>query len=284
MMPARTPAPAVSVLMAVHNGERFLREAVQSVLDQTFTDFELVIVDDASTDGSSAILDSHADPRLVRIRNDQNLGLTRSVNLGRSRCRGPIVARFEADYVCEPARFRRQVEVLARQPRTTVLGCLTRHIDESGRVVVDHSYCGEPGFLKWDLARWNPVFHPTVMMRKDRLLAVGGYDESFRYAQDYDLFTRLVMAGDDVRLIEEPLLRFRDSAGSITKTKRPAQAECEMRARRKYVAWLLHRPVADEALAAARRLMSWEPLPTEGLPRPLVRDGLALLMACRRAV
>jgi hypothetical protein len=270
--------------MAVHNAEKYLRQAVESVLDQTFANFELVIVNDASTDGSSAILDRVSDRRVIRIRNDQNQGLTRSLNAGLAHCRALLFARMDADDICEPERLRRQVELMDSEPRTAVVGCLTRHIDEDGRVFSEQRYCGEPNYLKWDLARWNPVFHPTTLMRRQVVLAAGGYDETFRYAQDYDLFTRLVMAGHELRVIEEPLLRFRESAGSITKSKRPEQAACELRARRAYVRWLLGREVSDEALVAARRLLSWEPLTPDDRPRERLRQGLALLIACRRAV
>lgn len=269
--------PAISVLLAVHNGERYVQHAVQSVLSQTFGNYELLIIDDASTDGTASILDRFSDERIVRITNDENLGLTRSLIQALPRCRAPLIARMDGDDISEPTRFDRQFARLDAHPDVALVACLTRHIDEQGRELATQRYAGDLGFLKWDLCRWNPLFHPTVMFRKAAVEEVGGYDPRFRYAQDYDLFTRLVMAGHRVENITEPLLRFREWGGSVTKQKRQAQAELELDVRRRYVAWMLGREVSDEALIASRRLLSWTPL--ESFEH--IRAGLRLIVATR---
>src|SRR5882672_2663017 len=124
--------PKVSVLLPVWNAERYLAGSIESVLDQTFADFELLIVDDASTDGSRALIERYRDRRIRLVENEKNLGVTRSLNLGLERARGRYVARADADDLCAPERLERQVAFLDAHPEVALVASCARWIDEHG--------------------------------------------------------------------------------------------------------------------------------------------------------
>ncbi len=129
--------PRVSVLMSVYNGERFLRDSVESILGQTFTDFEFLILDDGSTDSTCEILEEYAnkDARIVLVRNDRNLGLTRSLNKGLRLVRGEYLARQDADDISLPKRLEMQVKFLDAHPEVGVVGSALEIIDENGNTI-----------------------------------------------------------------------------------------------------------------------------------------------------
>src|ERR1043165_9066720 len=123
-------SPHVTVLMAVYNGEPFLAKAIDSILAQTYEDFELLVVDDGSTDATPDIVRSYGDRRVRTVRNPRNIGLARSLNVGLAEARGALVARHDADDLSYPDRFRRQVEFLAAHPDVAVLGTRFDSIDQ----------------------------------------------------------------------------------------------------------------------------------------------------------
>jgi glycosyltransferase involved in cell wall biosynthesis len=205
-MPGR---PLVTVLLSVHNDLRFLPQAVESILAQAFDDFELLIIDDGSTDGSGVYLDELRDSRIRVRRNVANLGLTCSLNLGLDAAAGRWVARMDADDVSEPDRLERQVAFFQANADVGIVGTSRTLIDERG-VVVAHAPAVESDVdIRWKCLLGNPFAHPTVMFRLDLLNAHRlRYDESFRTAQDYELWTRLLMVTRGANL-PEPLLRYR---------------------------------------------------------------------------
>src|SRR5579864_8737730 len=127
--------PKVSVLLAVHDGEPYVHEAVRGVLKQTFREFEFLVVDDASTDNTVAIVDSFADPRIRILRNEHNLGQVPSLNRGLLEARGEYVARIDADDVSLPRRLERQVALLDAQPEVALVGAWMSLVDDSGRPI-----------------------------------------------------------------------------------------------------------------------------------------------------
>lgn len=217
----RDDAPAVSVLMAVYNGEAFLEEAVASVLGQTFTDFEVVVIDDGSTDATGDVLRrlAAADPRLLVSRHD-NRGLTASLNAGLARCRGRYIARMDGDDVCHPERLAVQVAAMEASPEVVALGCRVRLVDGEGRVrktrpvLLDHDaitrqlWAGDGGVIP----------HPGLLVRASAIRAVGGYDERYATAQDLDLYLRLGEAGR-LANVPEVLLDYRVHGGSVNATR-----------------------------------------------------------------
>jgi glycosyltransferase involved in cell wall biosynthesis len=182
----------VTVLLAVHNGADTLQRAIDSVRAQTFEDWELLVVDDASTDGSAALLQENAriDARITSIRNDQNRGLAFSLNRGWRAARGELIARLDADDVCLPERLQLQADFMAAHPEVAVLGGGAEIVDQAG------SPCGvllrpqDHETLAARIYRENPFIHPSVMARRSFFEAMGGYDERCARGQDYDLWSR----------------------------------------------------------------------------------------------
>jgi len=212
--------PLVTVLMSVHNGAAFVGDAVRSILEQTFGDFELVVIDDGSDDGSSEIVAAYRDPRVRILRNESNLGLTRSLNIGLAAARGGLVARQDADDISLPDRLRRQVTAFAAQPAMVLLGTQAHVVSERGRRVPAAGWrkCTTPLGIEWQLMFENPFVHSSVMFRRDVILDdFSGYDETFRTNQDIELWSRVAHrypAGN----LDDPLLVLRVRARSVSKS------------------------------------------------------------------
>lgn len=181
----------VSVLMPVYNGATYLREALDSILRQTFRDFEFIIINDGSTDRSAEIVRSYDDPRLRYFENEQNIGLIRSLNRGLALARSPYIARMDADDISLPERLAKQVEFLDAHPEVGVLGCAVQVTDGCGNPSHVWRFPAEHGFLRWCLCFYNPIPHPTVMMRREVVDQVGEYSSDMIHAEDYDLWRRL---------------------------------------------------------------------------------------------
>ena len=161
--------------MPVYNGERYLRQAVASVLAQTFEAFELIVIDDASVDRTPEILASFADSRIRVLRNVQNLGIVGSLNRGMSAARGRYIARMDADDLCLPTRFVRQMDFLERHPDIVLVG--TNFFSLSNGHVQKHSGLIDPDsrLLRCLFYFGNPVAHPTMMFRSEIVPALGQY-------------------------------------------------------------------------------------------------------------
>jgi glycosyltransferase involved in cell wall biosynthesis len=212
-------APRVSVVMAVYNGERYLSEAIESVLCQTFADFEFLIHDDGSTDGSPAVLGRYTqtDAR-ISVSSEPNSGLPASLNKLIGRAKASLIARMDADDICRPERLEHQLNYMDAHPDISVLGSFIRYIDKDGRPVrdMDHPLTHEKIDAR-NLAGGTALVHPTVMFRTEAIRAVGGYDESFPNAEDLDLWLRV---GEKFRLGNYPqvLLDYRFHPFSISGT------------------------------------------------------------------
>lgn len=216
--------PAISVILPVYNGECYVQEAVESILAQTFTDFELIIINDGSTDGSGAILRALAvrDPRIVLVERP-NGGLVSALNEGIQRARAPIIARMDADDVAMPERFALQLARMSAEPGLGVLGSFIRIVDKTGRFIRQCDYPVNPEETVRFLEHGSPVAHPTVMMRKEAVIKVGGYRRAFLQAQDYDLWLRISEAGYAIANIPQPLLNYRMHSGNVSTVHREAQ-------------------------------------------------------------
>ena len=186
----------ISVLMSVYNSQAYLQAAIDSVLQQTFREFEFVIIDDCSTDGSWEILTAYAaqDRRIRLRRNRENLGLTRSLNQGLAEIRGKYVARMDADDVSLPDRFARQYQFMEANPAVGVCGTWTKTIGEGTRHVAlgyVNQYPADDKTIRCWLLFGVGLAHPSVFLRRELLLKAGlTYDNSYRCCQDYDLWTR----------------------------------------------------------------------------------------------
>jgi glycosyltransferase involved in cell wall biosynthesis len=202
--------PVVSVLMPVYNAERYIDEAVRSVLQQTFSNFEFVIIDDGSTDRSGALLSALAagDSR-IRLFSRPNTGYLRALNEGLGHCSGEFVARMDADDVSLPDRFERQIGYLREHPECLAVGSSMLRIDADGDPICEEPMPAEHEEIVACLLQGAGALpHPSAMIRREALVAVGGYREAYYGAEDHDLWLRLAERGRLANL-PEPLIKCR---------------------------------------------------------------------------
>ena len=205
--------PIISVIMAVFNGEEYIKSAVDSILSQTFGDFELIVVNDGSQDNTLKILQSFTDDRMQVISNSKNEGLAKSLNTGISRARGHYIARQDADDISLPQRLQKQFDYMQRYPKIAVLGTARKTMLSDGSVKLSSSPLESPTFE--DLLKKSFFVHGSVMLRKDSLEKVSGYNEIFHYTEDYDLWLRLAKEAP-VANLSEPLYVIRRHEDRIT--------------------------------------------------------------------
>lgn len=217
--------PRISVVMPAYNCAAFVEEATRSVLSQTFTDFELIIVDDGSTDGTCEILKQFAkEDSRIRLVCAEHQGLVAALNLGVSLARADLIARMDSDDVCLPNRFALQLEYLLAHPSAVAVGTNAEMIDPDG----DPLGIVTPDFEPQELARKLiagksvKIWHPSILLRKDILQNVGGYRAKYQHAEDFDLWLRMSEVGE-LHNLREVLLLYRQHPGSICAQQRPAQ-------------------------------------------------------------
>lgn len=218
--------PAVSVLLPVRNAVAYLDECLESLVAQTLEDFEIVAVDDASTDGSRARLDrwERSDDR-VRVVGNPDPGLVGALNLGLAGCRAPLVARMDADDRAHPERLERQVERFREEPDLAVVACLVRHFSDDGvgrgltiyeewlNSLLHHDEILRDRFVE------SPIPHPGAMFRRDVVLESGGYRDR-GWPEDYDLWLRLAAMGCRFGKVPRVLHHWRDRTDRLTRTDR----------------------------------------------------------------
>jgi len=188
--------PAVSILLAVRNGELFLEQSVDSVLNQKYRNFEFIITNDGSSDTTSHILDTFVarDNRIRIINNKYSIGLTRSLNNSLSVSKGEFIARIDHDDIWHPDKLDRQISFLNAHPEIGLLGTSYWEMDSDGtnlrRAVLP--LCQTDDEIRRALYCYNPFFHSSIVARRTLLMEIGGYNTRFKYAQDYELWTRLI--------------------------------------------------------------------------------------------
>lgn len=183
-------SPKISVVMAVYNGMPYLKAAVKSILGQTYGDFEFIIVDDASTDGSLKYLASLKDRRIKLLKNKKNMGLAKSLNIALRQAYGDFIARMDADDVSLPERFEKQIKFLEKNPEIDLCGTWAYLIDSKGNKIGEKKYPVEPEKVKKALTWYTAVIHPTYMGTARFFKELGGYRDNFDFAEDYDLLSR----------------------------------------------------------------------------------------------
>jgi len=183
--------PCVSVVMSVYNCAKYIQGSIESIIKQTFTDWEFVIIDDGSNDGTSMLLERFCnDPRIKVIRQD-NLGLTKSLNIGLKIAQGKYIARQDADDVSFPARIAKQVDFLDSKPDFGLVGTWAEWTDENDTCLQILDYPTMDNDIQETLMKKCCFTHGSVVMRKSAVDDVGGYCEDFFLAQDYDLWLRI---------------------------------------------------------------------------------------------
>lgn len=222
-------SPKVTVLLAVRDGAPYIGSALESVLDQTFADFELLVVDDASADSTVDIVLSFADERIRLLRNDRNLGQVPSLNRGLREARGRYVARMDADDICRRERLARQVALLDAEPRVGLVGSWLDLIDERGRRVgrLRERLDDYVSYVYATLIMRVYVAHSAAMYRRDAVLDLGGYDESTGPSEDKDLWRRLLLERWDARNVPAPLVAYRLHPGQLSQVRSAVQREVD---------------------------------------------------------
>jgi glycosyltransferase involved in cell wall biosynthesis len=207
----------VSVLLPVFNGARTLPAAIDSILAQTHRDFELIMIDDSSTDNSAEVIRAYAgrDQRILPVYHARNAGLAPTLNEGLQLAQGDFVARMDQDDESLPQRLARQLEYMSAHPRAAVAGSFVFHMGRWRRYDRLVEFPTKPEEIRTALQRYNCLYHPSTMLRRSAILDLGGYRSAFQNAEDYDLWLRVSKA-HDLENIPEPLIRYRLSVNGMT--------------------------------------------------------------------
>lgn len=200
--------PDISVIMGVYNGEGYLKESIESILNQTYPHFEFLIINDCSTDHSKDIILSYKDSRIRLINNESNLGLARSLIKGIELAKGEFIARHDADDISLPTRLERQVNYLKQHAHIGLVGSYFIVIDEMGNFLYNVNPPASPAALKRELGFRNPIAHGSTLFRKICLEKIGTYRVEFKESEDYDLWLRL-SEHFDLALVPELLYKWR---------------------------------------------------------------------------
>lgn len=218
----------LTVLMAVHNGGRFLRTAVESILNQTYRNFNFLIVDDASTDGSREMIRTIGDPRITLLCLEKNVGQTAALNVGLQHIESPWIARMDADDYSAPTRFEEQMRALESNPSLRCVGTFAwifrEDFSKSEEIIarpVDEQA------IRHHLLKGIPMIHGTIVVSREAMNQIGGYNERYRYSQDLDLFSRLLTRFSGAN-IPKPLLGFRRHEGQGSFCVRAAEESVEI--------------------------------------------------------
>ena len=216
--------PKISVIMSVYNGEKYLAEAIESILEQTFKDFEFIIIDDGSTDKSLEILKEYAkkDSRIKIIANQKNIGLTKSLNIGIKQAQGEYIARMDADDISLPHRFEKQICFLEKNPSYGAIGTSTKIIDKNGRVIKKVKLVKSWVVIKQMLKFGNCFVHGSMMFKRYDYFKAGGYRKFFPVGQDFDLWLRMSKI-KKMKNLKQCLYLWRKTKGSISSKKIDAQ-------------------------------------------------------------
>lgn len=206
--------PKVSVVMPAYNAENYIAQAIDSILAQSFRDFEFLILNDCSTDGTEALICAYNDPRIVYLKNDKNMGVAATLNKGLAAAKGEYIARMDADDISLPERFEKQVAYLDAHPDVTVLGTHVECFSSQGSGPLVQ-YRGSPAQMRIDLLFSSALAHPSVMLRRQPILELGGYDSSYEGMEDYELWCRVAEISD-LAVLPQVLLRYRLHPAQVT--------------------------------------------------------------------
>lgn len=256
-------SPKVSVLLPVYNGEQYLDQAIETILDQDFTDFELIAVNDGSKDRTAEILAEWArrDPRVVVLNNEKNIGLPATLNVGLKAAHGEYIARQDCDDIALPGRLRTEVEMLDANPNAVLVSMNYHVIDNEDRLIYTTEADRPPLLLHWRLRFHNAVGgHAVVMFRKQVALELGGYDTDVPLAEDFDLWTRMLKRGD-ILIAPQPGMRYRAHDNRATMVQTDKQRLSTWRIVRRVLGAQLGRAVDEEEAKAITHLWSLDVRP-----------------------
>lgn len=236
--------PKLSVVLSVYNGEQYIKESVDSLLAQSFKDFELIVIDDGSTDDTDKILKSYQDPR-IKIYDQSNKGLVKSLNLGVELSGGEYIARQDADDRSEPERFEKQMAFLEANPKVVLIGSSMSVMGTDSKIKHEHRVLLNDPELKQELLVRSPFAHGSVVFRKAAFDKAGGYKQDDWPAEDYGLWLRMASEGLFAN-IDEPLYVYRETADSISSKNLELQEQKKHIIQKK--AWLMRRSLQSKKI------------------------------------
>ena len=207
--------PKISVIMPAYNAEKYIAQAIESILGQTFGDFELIVLNDCSKDKTGEIIASFADQRIVCVNNEENMGVARTLNKGLKIARGEYIARMDADDISLPERLEKQAAFLDTNEAAAVVGSAVERFDETGSLG-KRVFAADPRQMDIEMLFACGLAHPSVMMRRTLVTGLGGYDADYEGLEDYELWWR-VSRSHQVTALPEVLLRYRIHSAQVTK-------------------------------------------------------------------
>ncbi len=246
--------PLVSIVVPVFEPHPvYFRQAIASVLAQSFSGFELIVVEDPSPSDGRALLAGLDDPRLHHVRNPARTSLPQQHNRGLALARGQFICRFDGDDLCEPTRVEHELAFLRAHPDVDVVGSWLTVIDAEGAVVGQRRYPTDHGAIVAAMRRFNPIANSSVMFRREVYERFGGWRESELPAQDYEWYSRLGAGGARFANLPEALVRYRLHGGSIKSSKLRDTIRTTIEVKRKY--WLAHMDLVSRAMLLAEQML-----------------------------
>jgi len=223
----------LSIILSTHNSSEFLQDTVEAICNQTFSDFELIIIDDFSSDNTNILLEKlkEKDKRIRLISNNKNIGLTKSLNIGIKVSRGKYIARIDTGDISSKSRFEKQVGFLERSPNTFLVGSWATAIDGLGEKIGFIKSPVTPRKINRILSRTNCIIHSSIIFRSHPRLF---YREKFYYAQDYDFYLRLLTNKRKIEILPQPLISYRILKNSISVSQTKKQELFATKAREFY--------------------------------------------------
>lgn len=251
--------PAVSVVVPTYNAANYVGEAVASILAQSFTDFELLLVDDGSTDDTAAVLQPFAaDPRVRMLRNERNMGLIATLHRAYAECKAPLIARMDSDDICEPTRFSQQVEFLGAHPDVAIVGGAIRFFGNVAPNVFRFPQTHEA--IRPAMLFYCPLAHPALMFRRELIdSGLVRYDDAFRHAEDYHLWSRLLLKVRSANLADV-VLNYRLHPQQVSSDSADKQYAASLRVRRQMLNEAGIEP-SDEDVSLHESVILERPLP-----------------------
>ena len=235
------------MILPVYNAEDTLTSAVDSILRQSFQQFELLIVNDGSTDRSRDILAGYRDPRIRIIDCHVNRGLVAALNDALQEARADLIARQDADDISLPKRFELQRAMLEAEPNLGAVGAALQTVWANGSAAGTWKYPESATIARWQSLFKTPVAHSAVMFRRGRVLEVGGYLKEFKYAEDYDLWSRLLKVAD-IRSISHPLVKYALGPQGVSRARAREQMAVQCRIAARNMREVLGADVPDEVV------------------------------------
>lgn len=243
--------------MSVYNGEKFLKEAIESVLNQTFRDFEFIIINDVSTDSSLEIISSFKDERIKLVQNEERLELTKSLNKGLKLAQGKYIARMDADDVCKNNRLEKQLKFMEVNENIAVCGTYANLIDDNSTKIGELKHHTDFESIRGKIFFDNVLIHSSAFFRKDFIVKIGMYNEEFIRSQDYELWFRVIANKGEISNIPENLVDFRVHSNNIAssiKATNLTQEEFSCKAIQKGVKEILNFDASLYAIKSYRSL------------------------------